>query len=155
MSNVYARNQKEHELKFLADALTLMKEVTAFAMNDKNIPKHHRFSIAVPMMKTVQKIVQYLYEANNCFPQLEETDNEEDTRKSLEKAEKILAEREHYQRKAKSNCFYLQSLFVNAEMTVPTVKVKSLQRMSVALTNLIDTILAWTKSNRIYPPKQK
>lgn len=155
MSNVYARNQREHELKFLADAITLMKEVTIFALNDKNINKSARFAIAIPMIHTSQKIVQYLYEANNCYPQLENTDNEVDAKLSYEKAKRVLEEREKYQAKAKSECFYLQSLLINAEMTVPTVKVKSLKRMSVALTDLIDTILAWIKSNKIYPPKQK
>ena len=132
-----------------------MEEVTKFAMNDKNIPKAHRFSIAVPLMHTVQRIVQHLYEANNCFPQLENTDNEADAKYSLEKAKRVLEEREKYQSLAKSDCFYLQSLLINAKIVTPKVKVKSLERMSEALTDLIDTILAWIKANKIYPPKPK
>ena len=154
MSNVYARNQQEHELKFLADTLTLMKRVTEFAMSDKNIPKRHRFSIAIPMIKSTQKILQYLYQANNCFPQLENTNNEADAKLSLEKAKRVLEEREKYQALAKAECFYLQSVIVNAQMVVPTVKIESLESMSEALANLIDTIFAWIKANKIYPPKQ-
>ena len=155
MSNVFARNQREHELKFLADATKLMKEVTLFAMNDKNIPKTYRFPIAFPMMHTIQKIVQFLYEANNCYPQLDKTDNEEDAKFSLEKAKRVLEEREKYQHLAIAECFFLQSLIINATFVVQKVKVKSLKNMSAALTDLIDTILAWIKANRIYPPKEK
>ena len=68
MSNVYARNRTESPLEIINKSELLLMEVYALIMNEKKVGKKHRYFIGKSMYELANKIVSYIYRANNIFP---------------------------------------------------------------------------------------
>lgn len=72
MSNVYARNRTESPLEVINKSELLLIEVYALIMNEKKVPKKHRYFIGKSMYDSANSIASYIYRANNIFPNSKE-----------------------------------------------------------------------------------
>lgn len=68
MSNVYARDRKVTTLETLNVAKELSIETYKLIMNDKKIPKKHRYFIGKSLYNITEKITENIYRANNIYP---------------------------------------------------------------------------------------
>lgn len=71
MSNVLARERGISEMEFYRNAALLHRELCAFLMNDKNVPKKWRSIYAYPIINMMEAMFDLMEDANNIYPYTE------------------------------------------------------------------------------------
>lgn len=120
MSNVYARNRTESPLEVINKSELLLIEVYALIMNEKKVPKKHRYFIGKSMYDSANSIVSYIYRANNIFP-----NNKED-----------LIKRHEYQDAASYECSLFLNLLEIYTHMLPNISYNDIERIA----NIADSI---------------
>lgn len=131
MSNVFARNRKETTLETLNVARELSITTYKLIMNEKKIPKKHRYFIGKSLFNTTEKIIENIFRANNIFPRTKED----------------LLRRKAYQEKANQEC----SLFLNFlelySSVLPELSYKDIEKLTNLAIRIKQMLTNWIKSD--------
>ena len=68
MSNVLSRFRSESALEFYTTARKIRGQLTRWAMNEKNIPKHYRLVLAFPLLSICDNLMNNITAANSVYP---------------------------------------------------------------------------------------
>lgn len=66
MSNVLRRNRATSEVEYIHTAERIRDEVENMVMNEKYVPKRHRFTYAIPMIEKCRELEHYATVYDNC-----------------------------------------------------------------------------------------
>ena len=68
MSNVLSRFRRESNLEFYTTARKMRGALTRWAMNHKNIPKHFRSVLVIPLLCICDDLMNNITAANSVYP---------------------------------------------------------------------------------------
>lgn len=138
MSSVPRRLRKTTDLQAIITAQDLQISLTKYVLNDKNVPKKWRIVIVQPLISDIDSIVDNLTWANSIYAQTEED----------------WKERENCQLKAMRYCWQVHNKIVRMIECVPSVNVDSMEVVLSNLTDTLDLIKNWRKSDKERMKKQ-
>lgn len=131
MSNLYAKDRKVTTLETLNVARNLSITTYKLIMNEKKIPKKHRYFIGKSLFNTTEKVIENIYRANNIFPRTNED----------------LLKRKEYQECASQEC----SLFLNFlelySNVLPELSYKDIEKLSNLAIRIKQMLTNWIKSD--------
>ena len=136
MSNVLSRFRSESSLEFYTTARKIRGNLTRWAMNEKNIPKHYRMVLANPLLARMDELMNNITEANTVYPV-----NEHE-----------LQVRRDYQNAAIGNCEQIWQQLQHIDDVMFGVNAIDLNKLADALDMLVREealIKAWRKANKI------
>ena len=139
MSGVFKRFRGRTETQFEINALKIQSLLIKYAASEKFVPKKYRLLIGVPLVEKGCELVNNITYANSI-----KAENEADVQL-----------RKKYQSRAIANCFQIQNLLVNLEMTVDKVTIKSLEEIITLLCDELPLLISWRKGDKIREVPQK
>ena len=71
MSGVYAKDRKESPMEVITIAREIYLITYRLCMNERIIPKRHRYMVAKPIIEVASNIVDNINKANSIFPRNE------------------------------------------------------------------------------------
>lgn len=131
MSNVYKRNRTESPMSVILKSKELMQLTYSLVMNDKKVPKKHRYFIGSSLYESTEKIAHYVFKANNIY-----VENEKD-----------LKRRRKFQRKASQECYLLLNQLDMYKALLPNLSYNDIENIAVLADSIISLIGGWTKSD--------
>lgn len=131
MSNVYARNRTESPLEVINKSELLLIEVYALIMNEKKVPKKHRYFIGKSMYDSANSIASYIYRANNIFPNSKED----------------LIKRREYQDAASYECSLFLNLLEIYTHMLPNISYNDIERIANIADSINTMISKWQVSD--------
>jgi len=136
MSNVLSRFRSESALEFYTTARKIRGQLTRWAMNEKNIPKHYRLVLAFPLLSICDNLMNNITAANSVYPV-----NEHE-----------LQVRRDHQNAALGSCEQIWQQLQHIDDVMFEVKAIDLNKLAPILDMLVrETALlkAWRKANKI------
>jgi len=136
MSSVLTRFRSESALEFYTTARKLRGQLTRWAMNEKNIPKHYRPVLAFPLLARLDDLMNNITAANSIYPA-----NEHE-----------LQARRDYQNAAIGNCEQIWQQLQHIDDVMFEASAIDLNKLSDALEMLVretKLLKAWRKANKI------
>ena len=132
MSNVYSRNRTATTLETLNVAKELSIEIYKVIMNEKKIPKKHRYFIGKSLFNTTEKITENIYRANNIYP----------------KSPEDLIKRNEYQKQALQECSLFLNLLELYSGVLPNLSYKDIEKYSKLAIRVKQLLSNWIKSDK-------
>lgn len=136
MSSVLSRFRSESSLEFYTTARKLRGQLTRWAMNEKNIPKHFRPVLAYPLIGICDELMNNITAANSIYPV---NDHELQMRRDRQTA-------------AIGNCEQVWQQLQHIDDVMYDVKAIDLNKLAPTLEMLAkegSLIKAWRKANKI------
>lgn len=131
MSNVYKRKRTQSPLEVISKSKELLRDVYALIMNEKKIPKKHRYFVGKSLYDSANKIVCYIFNANNIYPRSKED----------------YAKRKAYQECAQYECALLLNLLDTYSDMLPNLSYKDIERLAINANSIKALIAAWIRAN--------
>ena len=136
MSSVLSRFRSESSLEFYTTARKMRGQLTRWAMNEKNVPKHFRPVLSFPLLRICDELMNNITAANTIYPA-----NEHE-----------LQVRRDYQNAALGNCEQIWQQLQHIDDVMYEVKAIDLNKLEPTLEMLVREgalLKAWRKANKI------
>ena len=101
-------------------------------MNEKKIPKKHRYFIGKSLFNTTEKITENIYRANNIYP----------------KSPEDLIKRNEYQKQALQECSLFLNLLELYSGVLPNLSYKDIEKYSKLAIRVKQLLSNWIKSDK-------